>query len=70
MKLISETKLIELLIRSEKLALLENGGVDNWINYDEALKNFREWEDSNEPSKLLDNYVSYNLTEEENYNYD
>lgn len=39
---ISIEKLKELLIDSNKLAALENGGVDNWSWYSDSLKDFAE----------------------------
>lgn len=36
---------MEINLSSLKLKLLENGGVDNWEGYDEALGRFYEYED-------------------------
>lgn len=35
---IDEDTLLKLIRNSEKLLTLEEGGVDNWINYDEAMQ--------------------------------
>lgn len=39
---IEEAKLIELIARSEELRALENGGVDNWGYYCDALNEYRK----------------------------
>ena len=39
---IDSKRLIELERAEAKLRALENGGVDNWENYDDALKEYRE----------------------------
>lgn len=38
-----------------KLYALEAGGVDNWDNYDDSLK---EWRKENEVDELLDNIIA------------
>lgn len=75
MKLISNSELKQLLASSEKLRRLEEAGVDNWINYDEALfnnsnykENFLTWRKT-ELDKLVMEYPDFSLTDE-NYNYD
>lgn len=40
---ISKTEYNQLLADARKLTCLENGGVDNWEWYSEALKDLREW---------------------------
>lgn len=40
MKLISKEELADLLRASSKLSCLEDGGVDNWTWYDEALSDY------------------------------
>jgi len=43
---ISETELNDLLKDQMKLEALEQTGVDNWDWYDEAMKLFREWNET------------------------
>lgn len=60
---IKKEDLKRLLIDSEILRRLQNGGVDNWINYSDALneefesdgKSFEDWEDDELP-KLIQSY--------------
>lgn len=39
---VSESKLIELIHDSMKLYALEDGGVDNWLWYDDSICDFEE----------------------------
>lgn len=60
---IKKEDLERLLINSEILQRLQNGGVDDWINYGEALnetfepngKSFEDWECDDLP-KLIQSY--------------
>lgn len=60
---IKKEDLERLLINSEILRRLQNGGVDNWINYGDALnemfepdgKSFEDWECDDLP-KLIQSY--------------
>lgn len=76
MKLISERELINLLIESETLRRLEAGGVDNWMNYYEALNNsfenketLEDWVENN-LDNIMKKYPDYTITELDNYNFD
>jgi len=48
---LSEARLEELLNKEAKLRSLENGGVDNWEFYDEALKEYRTYIEQKEFKK-------------------
>jgi len=39
---IDKTRLRGLLKAEAKLTALENGGVDNWVNYEDSLEDFDE----------------------------
>lgn len=39
---ITENKLIKLIHDSMKLSALENGGIDNWMWYDDSIHDFEE----------------------------
>lgn len=70
MKIISEQKLKDLLIDSEILRRLDNGGVDNWMNYYESLNDpddIEDWE-VNSLDNVMKNYPDYTFTD--NYNFD
>lgn len=76
MKLISERELRNLLLESEQLRRLEAGGVDNWMNYYEALNNsfedeetLEDWEEKH-LDNIINNYPDYTITELDNYNFD
>ena len=40
--LVRDIELEQLVTDSNTLLALEAGGVDNWMNYDESLKNYEE----------------------------
>lgn len=78
MKLISETELKNLLIKSEILRRLEAGGVDNWDWYYESLNNvsnfdneetLEDWTENN-LDNIIKKYPDYTITELDNYNFD
>lgn len=72
MKLISENELRNLLLESEVLRRLENGGVDNWGYYYEALTeegDLEDWEEQHLDS-IIAKYPDYKIKEFDNFNYD
>lgn len=52
------TRLVKLLRDSEKLAALENGGVDDWEWYDESLTDYFEDFSSKSNSEIINEYLN------------
>jgi len=50
---ISKEEYEKLMDASDKLAALENGGVDNWTNYDDALEEYNDKKDLKDKLKRI-----------------